>query len=286
MKHIIFYKYVPLHQLKGFKKEHLAFCKSLGLKGKVLVAKEGINGSLSGREKDIEQYIKGMRKDKRFADILFKKGKTREHTFKRMHVTIKKEIIASRLIVDLGKRAPYIEPKELKGLLDKGEELVLLDARNDYEYKLGRFSQALDPKLKTFQQFKKVVKQCAGLKDKLIVTYCTGGVRCEKASAFLVDQGFTNVRQLHGGIIQYGLECGDAHWEGKCFVFDQRGAIEIDPAKQGERYEQCGVCFTPCEEKHSCVYCEKEFVACEECLGLYQDCCSKFCRNSLRERNI
>lgn len=282
MKNILFYKYVKLSNLKQFRQEHLNLCRSLNLRGKVLLASEGINGCLLGQQKDIDKYVKLMRKDPRFVDVDFKESASNTIDFKRMLVKIKKEIITSDMDVDVENAAPYIEPHELKELLDKGEHVVLLDARNDYEYKVGKFKDAIDLNIQTFRQYADAVEGIGHLKDKQIVTYCTGGIRCEKASAFLVEKGFTNVKQLHGGLIRYGSECGDSHWEGKCLVFDRRGAIELDPAKQEDEYAQCQVCFIPCEDQYSCLHCGMAFTACEECLIAYDKCCSKFCRNKLK----
>ena len=123
-----------------------------------------------------------------------------------MHVRVRNEIVSSRFKANIKKAAPYIEPKQLKQLMDNNEDLVLLDARNNYEIKMGKFKNAIDLDLDTFRQFPIKINQLKNLKNKKIVTYCTGGVRCEKASAFLKENGFNNVYQLHGGILSYGKE--------------------------------------------------------------------------------
>ena len=202
-----------------------------------------------------------------------------------MLVKLKKEIISTRFGADIKNKAEYIEPQELLKKYENKEDFVIIDARNDYEFDVGHFQNSVKLPIKTFQDFPKGVKTIGNLKDKEVITFCTGGVRCEKASAYLKQQGFKNVKQLHGGIIKYGEIVGDKYWNGKCFVFDERGAIEIDPNKQEDNYEQCSICYVPNEEKHTCPYCAKGFTMCKNCVPLMDECCSKFCRNKIRERN-
>lgn len=231
MKNILFYKYVTIENIEAFRDEHYSLCEKLGLKGKVLVSIEGINGCLSGREDAIRGYRDAMHLDERFSDLTFKEGDVEEHTFRKLFVKIRDEIITSKFGVSAKEAAPYVEPKELKSWLESNEEVVLIDARNDYETRVGKFKGAIDPNLKTFQEWRDVPEKFAHLKDKKVVTYCTGGIRCEKASAYLKSQGFSNVYQLHGGILTYGKECGEDHWEGQCFVFDGRGEVALDEKK-------------------------------------------------------
>lgn len=232
MENILFYKYVSIKDLEKLKSDLLNFCENEGLKGKILIASEGINGNLTGSKKQTESFIYYMKKDERFSDVDFKYGETNSHNFKRMLVKIRSEIISTRFGADIRNKAPYIEPKELKQKLDKNDDIILVDTRNDYEYEVGHFKGALELPISTFQDFPEGVKSIENLKNKTIVTYCTGGIRCEKASAYLKQQGFKNVYQLHGGIVKYGEVVGGDHWEGKCFVFDERGAIDLDKKKR------------------------------------------------------
>jgi UPF0176 protein len=270
--------------LAKFQIKHLALCRRLNLKGRVLIAYEGINGNLTGEEKNIEQYKKELHKDSRFSDIEFKEGPTSNHNFRKMFVRIRKEIVTSGFDIDTSKKGKYVEPEELKKWYDDKEDFVIVDARNDYEYKIGRFKNAVNLKLDTFKDFPKAVKQLSKFKNKKIVTYCTGGVRCEKASAYLRLKGFKDVHQLHGGIIKYGENVGDKHWLGKCFVFDTRGAIPLDPKKQSQPITQCTLCNTPCDKYHNCsnAKCDARFIACEKCFKILNECCSKMCRNGLK----
>jgi UPF0176 protein len=284
MKNILFYKFVELKELEMLKEQMLTKAKELGLLGKILIAAEGVNGCVSGSDEDIELYQKWLQEETPIGTIEFKVGATSDHTFKKMFVRIRDEIITFKQELDLKKKAPYIEPQEFKELLDSEEEVILLDARNDYESKIGKFEGAIAPNIKLFTQLPEEIDKLEEFKDKLIVTYCTGGIRCEKSSTYMVQQGFTNVKQLHGGIIRYGAECGDAHWEGKCFVFDRRGAINIDPEKQTEDITQCELCSIPTSEYHNCALssCDKYFICCNECLETLEGCCSKECRGKIR----
>lgn len=200
-----------------------------------------------------------------------------------MFVRIRKEIVPIKTSVDVQNKAAYIEPSELKRVLEK-EDVVLLDARNNYESKIGRFKNAILPDITLFSEFPKAVEELHLEKDTPIITYCTGGIRCEKASAYLIEKGYTNVRQLHGGIIRYGQEVGDDHWEGQCFVFDRRGAISIDPNKQATDITQCEQCAIPSSNYHNCerVVCDRRVILCEKCIDVLEGCCDKACRGKTR----
>jgi len=277
MKNILFYKYVNVKSPEKLREQQFNLCKKLKLKGTILIAKEGINGALSGTEAKIKKYMNLLRKE---FSIEFKITKTNQHDFKRLSVRIRKEIVASTLKVNVKKAAPYVEPKQLKEWLDKKEDLILLDVRNNYESEIGKFKNTKTLQLDTFRQLSKKINKINQWKNKKIITYCTGGVRCEKASAFLRENGFNNVFQIRGGIINYGNEVGNAHWQGKCFVFDTRGAIEISN-DQVEIISQCTLCNIPSTDFYNCalVSCDKRFIACNSCLKTLKNCCSKNCRN-------
>jgi len=283
MKNILFYKYTNIKNPNIFRENQHKLCKQLNLLGTILIAKEGINGCLSGKDANIKKYMDAVHEDSKFSDVKFKITNTNKHNFKRLSVRIREEIVASRLKVDLKNAAPYVEPKELKKLLDKNEPLLLLDVRNKYEGKIGRFRKTVTIPLDTFRQLPNKINNIKNFKNKKIVTYCTGGVRCEKASAYLIEQGFTDVYQLHGGILNYGNEIGNEHWHGKCFVFDTRGAIEIDPHNPSKIISQCTLCHLPSTDYHNCVLtsCDKRFIACKDCKKTLKNCCSKNCRNEL-----
>ncbi len=283
MLNISFYKFVEINHIENLREEILLFCKNHSLKGKILLANEGINGMVVGEKENIKAFEKFMHEKEEFKDVFFKEHETQNRGFKRMLVKPRKEIITFKQKVDMKKIGNHMKPSELKQLYEKGEEFAIIDTRNDYEYDIGHFKNAIKLDTREFSEFPKEIKRHEDkLKNKKIIMYCTGGVRCEKASAYMIEQGYNDVHQLDGGIINYGAECGDEFWEGKCFVFDERGAVEIDPKKQDDNYSQCNVCHVPCEEKHECPYCQKEYLQCSLCAPLMDNCCSKFCRNKLR----
>ena len=281
MKTILFYKFVPIGDPIAFQKEHHALCTSLGLKGKVLVASEGINGCVSGSEDAIARYKKILTSDERFADLVFKEGDTASHTFRKMFVRVRKEIITTKFHSPIEKRAPYLSPQELKEWYEKGEDFIIVDARNDYESRIGKFKNAIAPSIRNFQQWPEAVEELKKFRGKKIVTYCTGGIRCEKASAYMKEMGFENVFQLHGGILAYGKECGNAFWEGKCFVFDERIVVDIETHAISEPISHCVLCRLPSASYHNCAHtkCDEYFIACEKCHAELEGCCSKNCRN-------
>jgi len=223
------YKFVALDGLDDLKARLERRCHELALKGTILLSFEGINVVLAGSVEATKNFQASIQADPRFADLRFKRSVSAYQPFDRMRVKVKKEIITLRMPgVDPAKaRAPAIAPAELKRWLDEGREVVLLDTRNAFEVDAGTFDNAMDLQLDSFGQFAQAAERLdPSLRDKTVVTFCTGGIRCEKAAPVLIGKGFRNVFQLDGGILQYFEECGDAHFKGRCFVFDQRVALD------------------------------------------------------------
>ena len=225
-RNILFYQYQSVPDPFALREELRALCTDLGLLGKIIVAEEGINGNVSGSMIATAEFMHVL--SQLFVGMEFKQGLSNEHTFTRMVLRVKQEIVSFKTPVSLENKAPYIAPQELKQLLDSNEDVVLIDARNVYEWEIGSFKNAIKPDIHVFKDFVRIAEDYAHLKDKPIVTFCTGGIRCEKASAYLKEQGFSNVRQLHGGILSYGKEVGSDHWEGECFVYDERLSVRMD----------------------------------------------------------
>jgi len=225
-------------------------CISLQLKGTILVSKEGINVVLAGARENIEGFTKFLKSDDRFSDMTFKYSYSDHQPFNRMLVRLKKEIIAfgEDDLDPVNNPAPFVQPKELEQWLDAGKEVVFLDTRNDYEVKLGTFKDALTPHMDSFKDFKKVVNDLdESLKDKTIVTFCTGGVRCEKAAPYMMKKGFKDVYQIDGGILKYLEETDGKHWDGDCFVFDHR--VAVSPSLKETENELCYRCRHPLTQK-------------------------------------
>lgn len=273
-----FYKYVKIGSPLGFQQEHLQFCLLLGLKGRILIGEEGINGCVYGTKNKVEKYKNELRKNPLFSDIEFKDTYTEKPAYRKMLVRLRKEIVYSGLNVDLKKTGKFLTPAQLKEMLDNKEDIVLVDMRNEYEFNIGRFRNAVALPMQNFRELPQAVKKIESLKDKRIVAYCTGGIRCEKASAYLNELGFKNVSQIKGGILKYGEEFPDTYWEGKCFVFDDRLAIQINKFNT-EPLEECAWCKKRCDDYLNChnLDCDKLFVCCTECMENHNKSCSEEC---------
>jgi len=260
------YKFEPLENLDSVIPEFQNKCDELGLKGSVYLSPNGINFSIAGTEADIDTYIKFMEEDARFKDIPLKKTFSETQPFRRMKVRLKKEIISlGRDDINPSElTGNYISPKELFEMYEKKEDVIVLDTRNEYETRVGIFENAIDLQLDTFRDFPSAIETLPEeYKDKQIVMYCTGGIRCEKASAVMMKAGFSDVKQLEGGVLNYFKETGGAYWNGDCFVFDER--VALDKELNETEYIYCYICREPlsAEEKKSpdfkineyCPYC-------------------------------
>jgi predicted sulfurtransferase len=229
MLNIAAYRFVTLEHLPRLRSALRARCEELALKGTVLLAGEGINLFLAGAAAEVEAFVESLRADTRFASIDIKRSWSAAQPFKRLLVKIKREIVSMHRpeINPCETTAPRLAPRELKRWLDEGRAVVLLDTRNQFEVGLGSFENTLSLGLKSFSDFPLATPALPeGLKDVPIVTFCTGGIRCEKAAPWLISQGFREVYQLDGGILNYFEQCGAAHFRGECFVFDQRVALD------------------------------------------------------------
>jgi UPF0176 protein len=240
------YLFTPLSDLKTLRNRLLTECRDRCIKGTILLSTEGINLFVAGKLEAIEWLLDELRSIPGLQKLTPKLSISAEQPFTRMLVRIKKEIIAFGVPgIDPGvQTSPRITAKELKKWLDEGKDFVLLDTRNDYEVKLGTFSRATAIGTRHFRDFPSKVQDLpSAFKTKPVVTFCTGGIRCEKAAPYLETQGFKNVFQLDGGILKYFEECGNTHYQGDCFVFDQR--VGVDPSLNETPNGQCFACLTP-----------------------------------------
>jgi len=262
-------------------KLHMIFCTKLGIRGKVLFASEGINGSISGTKEQVEAYKKELRKQSKFKDIEFKEETGIINPFNKMIVRVKNEIIRLDKKIDIKNTGKHISPKEFLQL-SKDKNIVILDTRNDYESKAGKFNNAMLSNISTFREFPEFVKKLKIPKDTQIITYCTGGIRCEKASAYMIEQGFSNVSQIHGGIINFCQQFPNTIWEGKCFVFDDRLTSSISQDKN-KTLNSCVHCKTPCDIYRNCKIksCNKLIFICQNCKKDFHACCSQACMKEL-----
>jgi UPF0176 protein len=211
----------------------------LGLLGTVLLATEGINLFLAGEQKSIANFIEqALGGYPMFTDLLYKYSYSNFIPFKRLSVKIRNEIVTFKQAhIHPDKGAPYITSKQLQRWLSNEHEFLLLDTRNEFEYEIGSFEKAIHLNITNFREFPKAVQKSNLKKNKPIVTFCTGGIRCEKASAYLLENGFKEVYQLQGGILSYFEQCGNAHYQGHCFVFDDR--MRLDSQLQPVTHSSC-----------------------------------------------
>ena len=248
-------------------------CARLGLKGRIIVAKEGINGTVEGFKGDTERYITEIKKDPRFTDMHWKRSEGTGKAFPKLSVKARKEIVSLHLgVCDIDPNqitGVHLKAEELHEWIKTGKEFYIVDMRNAYEHKVGRFENSICPPIENFRDLPKVVKQIAHLKNKTILTVCTGGVRCEKASGFLITQGFTDVYQLDGGIVSYMERYPNEDFKGKLYVFDGRivqGFFTDDP--KHEVVGKCDNCGEKSEKYVNCdnPVCHRHFINCEKCL--------------------
>tara|TARA_B100001142_G_scaffold224771_1_gene222914 strand:- start:4887 stop:5723 length:837 start_codon:yes stop_codon:yes gene_type:complete len=240
------YRFIDLDDRDKLRQPFRYVCEKLNLKGTILLSKNGINFFLAGKQDSIDSYIEFLESDDRFIGIPLKISYTDYQPFRRMLVRLKKEIIALGMdeIRPLDYTGENIKPLEFKKILDNDEEVIIVDTRNEYETRVGVFENAIDLNLSTFKDFPKAIQNLPEeYKKKQIVMYCTGGIRCEKASVVMMNAGFENVKQLEGGILGYFEETDGSYWKGDCFVFDQRVAVDTDLNET--EYSMCFACREP-----------------------------------------
>ena len=283
---LLFYKYVTVQDTENLRDEHFEFCVNNDIKGRIFIAKEGINGTVSGKRKNIEKYKDYLRSYSFFQDIIFKEDSADTHAFQKLHVRVKNEIVTSGLDVSLQNTGKRLSPDQLKEFYDSGKDFIIIDARNNYESAIGKFKNAIVPEIDNFREWKNMAGDLEDFKDKTVVTYCTGGIRCEKASAYLVEQGFKNVFQLDGGIVSYTKKYPDTYWEGSVFVFDERRLVEVNTKPSLKHIGSCYFCGKPTSYYINCHNqdCDKILISCHECKVENEYCCSDECRKAPNKR--
>jgi UPF0176 protein len=276
---LLYYCYTLLENPEQFRDEHHRLCLSLDLRGRIIVAGEGLNGTVSGTVENCAAYMAAVKADPRFDALEFKVEEAPTHTFQKLHVRVKPEIVHADLphIRPYERTGTHLSPEEFRAMKDR-DDVVIVDVRSDYEYNLGRFKNAVTLDIENFREFPDRVERLREFQDKKILTYCTGGIKCEKASAFLLEQGFENVYQLHGGIIKYGLEAGGEDFDGKCYVFDGRVAVEVNSVNPSI-ISECHHCHAPSDRLVNCAnpHCNAHLPLCELCAIELQGACSSAC---------
>ena len=265
------YKFITIPDRNNLRQPFKHKCDSLELKGTILLSHEGINIFVAGLESNIIKFREWVVEDERFNDISFKESTSDSQPFNRMNVRLKNEIISVGLpnFDRIDSEDGRIFPNELHQRLSNNEDIVLLDTRNTYETRLGSFHNSIELGIKTFRAFPEAVSNMDdSFKDKQIVMFCTGGVRCEKASVIMRDAGFTNIRQLEGGILGYFQEVGGDHWDGECFVFDKRVALKPDLTETGTTV--CFACREPLLPEQQLASAYVPGISCSYCIDKVQ----------------
>ena len=291
-KVLLYYKYVEIKNPEEVMYSQKAICEKLKIKGRIIVAKEGINGTVEGKEKDVKKYIEFMRKSEYFSDVIFKISDGTGNAFPRLSVKVRSEVVTAGL-PDLNPNkttGKYLSHEELHSWFKEKKEFYIVDMRNDYEFISGHFEGSINPEFANFRDLPSILPKLDHLRNKTILTVCTGGIRCEKASGFLVENGFSDVYQLKDGIQTYMENYPNEHFKGKLYVFD--GRITIGFNTDSENHEvigKCDKCGVACDSYVNCenLGCHRHFICCEECreseTGLAF--CNEDCKKRFIERN-
>ena len=278
-----FYKYILIDDPVSFRKELYVKWDALNIKGRIYIAKEGINAQLSCPKPNWNEFVKCVQSIKGFEDIPFKIAvEENQSSFLKLVIKVKKQIVADGLDdkeYDVTNVGTHLTAKEWNDCIDNGATVV--DVRNHYESRIGHFIGAIKPDVDTFREELPLIKEkLKDKKDKKILLYCTGGIRCEKTSAYLRHHGFKDVNQLHGGIIDYAKQITDENLEnkfiGKNFVFDDRLGEKIS----SDIISTCDQCGTSCDDYTNCNYvdCNLLFIQCRKCKKKYEGCCNNECK--------
>jgi UPF0176 protein len=289
---LIFYKYTSLARPRDILVQQRALCLELGLRGRILIAREGINATLEGDDSALKIYCAHLNRHPELSGIRFKRSQGTGNAFPRLVVKVRKEIVTS----DLGDEdvdptqmtGEHISAEKLHEWLEQGRKFKIVDMRNDYEQIAGRFDGSIMSGMQNFRDLKVTAKNLEHLKDEKVVTVCTSGVRCEKASGYLMSQGYMHVYQLEDGIAAYMEKFPNQHFKGKLYVFD--GRIMMGFGTESSKYEslgRCALCGGKSENYTNCAYdgCRKHFICCENCMTNGLPFCKKECELELKQTN-
>ena len=285
---LLYYKYVNVEDPIKLKDSQKALCRDLNLKGRIIVASEGINGTLEGTFEDTEKYIEELLKDFRFEGINFKRSIGDGNAFPKLSVKARPEIVAARQPINPNEvTGKYLSADELHKWFEEGKEFYTVDMRNDYEYSSGYFEGSIFSGLHNFYDLPNVLPQLENLKNKTIVTVCTGGVRCEKASGFLVLNGFKDVYQLKDGIQTFMEKYPNSYFKGKLYVFDNRLTVGFntdDPSH--EIVGKCFHCGISADTYANCEYdiCHYHYICCDNCKD--EETGLAFCKPECKENYL
>lgn len=281
---ILYYNFQPIEDPDTFCKDHKKEMKDLGLKGRVYIGKEGINGTLGGTPEQIQQYKEYLWGIEGFEDTEFKTDKDDSVPFAKLKCKVRDELVAIHQDgLNPKNGGNYLEPEEWRKVMEENDDYVMIDVRNNYESKVGHFEGAMTPDVDNFYDFPEWLDEAEQEipKDKKVLMYCTGGIRCEKFSVLMKQKGWDDVNQLHGGILKYAKEEGGKHFKGKCFVFDDRLVVPVNKENL-QPIARCEITGKPADSYINCanMQCNKLFVCSEEGAKLMDGCCSEECKQS------
>jgi len=292
-KHVVvlYYRYAFVENPKRLKQEQVRLCNRLEINGRIIIANEGINGILEGTPESIHTYCTKLSKQKRFRGIHFKYSQGEGDAFPGLSIKVRPEIVALKLgdedINPAQFTAPRIAASELHELFQRDEDFTIIDMRNDYEHAVGYFAKSRLPSMHRFRELPEKLHELEDLKNEKVITVCTGGVRCEKASALLLKSGFTDVQQLDGGMVTYMEQYPLQNYHGAMYTFDKRKVIDYDGGAH-EMISQCLYCRDATERYIDCqkAMCNKHCLVCDVCCEKHGQYCSQLCANtSTKEYN-
>ena len=273
---LLYYKYTHIADPETLRISQRALCERLDFKGRIIVAHEGINGTIEGERSATEEYIKEMIADERFADVHWKKSVGTGDVFPRLSIKVRPEIVATHITdveLDPSKEtATHLKPEELHTWYREGRKFKVIDMRNTYELEVGTFKDSIDPETINFRDLPKSLEKLQIHKDETVITVCTGGVRCEKASQYLRTQGFSDVYQLDGGIVTYMEKYPGEDFEGTLYTFDSRKTMDFCGPGQKKVIGKCKLCGTSEEQIIDCAddFCHSQMVCCSSCIAIYE----------------
>lgn len=279
---LLYYKYINIQNPQEIANWQRSLCEGLHLTGRIILAHEGINGTVGGSDEECQRYIDAMNQHELFGNIDFKKSEGGRESFPKLKISVKNEIVRMGIDpqeVTVQDTGIHLTPDETHELLNnRDENLIILETRNDYEWEVGRFEGAENPNIKTFRELPAYIDQnLERYKDKEVLMYCTGGVRCERATAYLVQKNVAKkVYQIEGGIVRYIEKHPDGHFRGKNYVFDQRIAVRANE----DVLSNCLHCDTKSDDYTNCLnaMCNKHYTTCQPCQTRLSNTCSENCQ--------
>lgn len=289
-KILLFYKYVEIQYPKQILKWQRELCERLDLKGRIIIGTEGINGTLGGTEENTKNYIQEMLNHYLFNDVDFKESDGGSEYFPKLRIIIKDEIVKLGLdtkLISVKNTGKYLDPEEAHDLINKKpKELVIFDTRNNYESHVGKFIGAIVPDIKNFRDLPEYIDSNMDFfKDKEVLMYCTGGIRCERASSYLKSKNIAKeVYQIKGGIHRYIEKFPNGHFRGKNYVFDSRVTVPVNNDILGK----CYICNSSYDSYTNCLNaeCNKHFISCPDCTRILKNTCSKNCNYLINENKV